>query len=195
MSLPDRKNPRVGAFIFIFHTGNAITYQPPRHPAGVAALPAMSMPALAGDDAELIAIGEKMNPLWSPAFEARATSNEEWERMREVAGRKDEMAYRMMSLEERNQRWAEAKEKTNYEATYDRMNELDTRLHPYCEQALVLHASTVVGVGVQAAAALYLSDGGLDYCHVAVWKFLALLAERAGFEIDWSEDANDPASA
>jgi hypothetical protein len=94
-----------------------------------------------------------------------------------------------------NQRWAETKEKTNYEATYDRMNELDTRLHPYCEQALVLHASTVVGVGVQAAAALYLSDGGLDYCHVAVWKFLALLAERAGFEIDWSEDANDPASA
>jgi hypothetical protein len=103
MSLPDRKNPRVGAFIFIFHTGNAITYQPPRHPAGVAALPAMSMPALAGDDAELIAIGEKMKPLWSPAFEARATFNEEWEQMREVAGRKDEMAYRMMSLEERNE--------------------------------------------------------------------------------------------
>jgi hypothetical protein len=60
------------------------------------------------------------------------------------------------------------------------MNELDARLRPYCERALELHASSVVGVGVQAAAALYLCDGGLDYCGVDVWKFLALLAERAG---------------
>jgi hypothetical protein len=39
--------------------------------AGAAALPAMSIPALAAD-AELLAIGEKMRALWSPYWEAKA---------------------------------------------------------------------------------------------------------------------------
>jgi hypothetical protein len=149
--------------------------------AGAAVLPAMSIPALAGD-AELIALGEQIKVLWPLYDEAGAENHVEHERARELAGFDDVEAHRKMTIEEDKRRWKEAMEKTNYAATSEKWNGLDRQIRPLCEAALALKATTLVGVGVQAAAALYLNNferGSMPEAE----ELLVSLANAAGFEV------------
>jgi hypothetical protein len=101
--------------------------------AGAAVLPAMSMPTLAGDDAALLAIREKMKLLWSPYHEAGAKAHEEYERAEEFFGRNRpdfaEIAPKW-SLEEHEANWSSAVAKTDYKAAADRWNRLGVSGRP-----------------------------------------------------------------
>jgi hypothetical protein len=152
--------------------------------AGAAALPAMSIPALAAD-AELLAIGEKMRALWSPYWEAKARAHEEHERMFEFAGanRPDYVKIaRKWSVEEERANWKEAEAKTDHRAAADRRSELGDQMVPLAEAASEFEATTMAGVGVLAAAALFLGDDFdiADEAHA----LLVSLAGAAGFDME-----------
>jgi hypothetical protein len=129
--------------------------------AGAASLPAASIPAIAGDDAELLATGEKMKLLWSPYHEADAEAHEEYERAEEFLGRNRpdyaEIASKW-SWEEHEANWRSAVAKTDYAAAADRWNRLGDQIVPLAEAALELEATSVAGFDVLAAAALIHGD-------------------------------------
>jgi hypothetical protein len=158
--------------------------------AGAASLPVVTIPAFAGDDAELLAIGKEMKALWPSYEKAAAESHEEHERWWELSGLRNiypETAHQI-PWEERERRIEEAIQKTNYRTVRAELNRLEEELHPLCEAALKIEATTLAGFGVLAAAALLTDQYGFASTPDAQ-RVLARLARFAGFEIE--EDDND----
>jgi hypothetical protein len=113
--------------------------------AGTASLPALSIPALAAENPELLAIGEKIKALWPAYQEACARSHELYEATRELAGWNDperEQAVRdRLDHEQDTARWNAAAEKTGYSAAAGRMNAVSACIWPLAEAASELKAT------------------------------------------------------
>jgi hypothetical protein len=92
-----------------------------------------------------------------------------------------------MTLIEREELWKSARQKTvNYEEAYERMCDRTSQIWPLAEAALGLRATSMVGFGVLAIAALVIG-GRADMPEGQT--VLAELARTAGFDVPAEHDA------
>jgi hypothetical protein len=158
--------------------------------AGVGTLPAMSLPAVATDDAKLIAIGEKIKALWPAYQDACAIRHEFYKQACELAGwnepeRREAIREGRLDHEQDTARWNAEAEATGYLAAADRAGALDHRIWPLAEAASELRATSVPGYGVLAVAAIITDE---FESAPAAYDILVALAGAAGFEV--LEDAD-----
>jgi hypothetical protein len=144
--------------------------------ASAAALPALALPAVAAStNPELLALGERLKPLFprvaAARLKSRALSDEACEGLTNGFGWEKHPDHAL---------WQERLAKNGHDQAYDEWNTADEEMNSIAEEILKIPAIDPMGESIHAAAALALNDEPENAYHLEdiLWK----IAARAGFE-------------